>query len=156
MDSKVIHELNSIWTLYYHDKFLNDWSEKSYMKIADFNSIEDFWKIYNCLPEPTETMLFLMRENIKPIWEDPRNKEGGSYSYRINNDVLQQVWTDVSCALIGEGLHKNSEEGLEITGISISPKFRTTTLRVWVSDLEVESEEFVKIENLGDSFFKKH
>ena len=30
-------------------------------------------------------MLFVMRNGINPMWEDPKNKDGGCFSYKISN-----------------------------------------------------------------------
>jgi len=119
--------------------------------------VEKFWKIYNSLPELADIMLFLMRDDIKPMWEDERNKNGGAYLYKIHNNKLSDIWTEVSCAVIGETLHTNFEMSKKITGISISPKFQTTTLRVWVADLNVEAKDFCLIgDGLEQPIFKKH
>jgi len=151
------HKLNESWTLYYHDKYDSNWNVNSYMEIESFDTIEKFWKIYNSLPELTEIMLFLMRGDIKPMWEDAKNKRGGAYLYKIHNTKLNDIWTDVSCALIGETLHNDFEMSNKITGISISPKYQTTTLRIWIEDLHVDSEHFCHISNdLDKPIFKKH
>ena len=151
------HKLNDKWTLYYHDKHDSNWGVDSYMKIETFDTVEKFWKIYNSLPELADIMLFLMRNDIKPMWEDERNKHGGAYLYKIHNNKLSDIWTDVSCAVIGETLHTDFEMSKKITGISISPKFQTTTLRVWVADLNVEAKDFCSIgDGLEQYIFKKH
>ena len=33
-------------------------------------------------------MIFYMKDNIKPIWEDINNKDGGSFSYKISKNLL--------------------------------------------------------------------
>jgi hypothetical protein len=30
-------------------------------------------------------MLFVMKRNIAPVWEDPQNRNGGFFSYKISN-----------------------------------------------------------------------
>ena len=47
-------------------------------------------------------MLFLMRQNIKPV-EDPNNKQGGCFSFKVTNKNIQ-VWKSVSYLLTGETL----------------------------------------------------
>ncbi len=150
------HKLNDIWTLYYHDKHETSWEENSYMKIESFDTVEKFWKIFNSLPDLTEIMLFLMRSDVKPMWEDKRNKDGGAYLYKIHSSQTPEIWTDVASALIGETLHCDFEMSKKITGISISPKYQTTTLRIWIEDLNIDSNDFCEIKDLNTPIFKKH
>ena len=39
-------------------------------------------------------MLFLMRDGIQPIWEDEKNRNGGCFSYKINNYVCFNLDTE--------------------------------------------------------------
>ena len=45
-----------------------------------------------------------MRNNIKPIWEDVNNKNGGCFSYKIANKNVSKVWKEISYILVGESL----------------------------------------------------
>ena len=51
-------------------------------------------------------MLFIMRENINPIWEDVKNKEGGSFSFKIGNKFIKDIWETLTYALWGEYICK--------------------------------------------------
>jgi len=67
--------LNSKWILWSHDLYDNNWSINSYDKIFEFNTINDFWKLYNnfnLLGGLNKKNYFLMREGIMPIWEDKK------------------------------------------------------------------------------------
>ena len=33
-----------------------------------------------------------MRENIKPMWEDIDNQNGGGFSFKVHNKNIEQVW----------------------------------------------------------------
>ena len=65
-------------------------------------------------------MLFLMRNNIQPIWEDPKNRGGGCFSYKINNKIIISCWKNLSYVLLGETLTK-PQLSAYINGITISP-----------------------------------
>ena len=71
-----------------------DWSLKSYKKIHKVNSIEEVVVLMNTLPEKMvkNCMLFFMREDIKPMWEDGKNKDGGSFSYKVSNKNIEKTW----------------------------------------------------------------
>ena len=38
------------WVLWYHDPEKTDWSEKSYIQIADVNTVQQFWTVINNVP----------------------------------------------------------------------------------------------------------
>ena len=85
-----MNKLDDSYMLWLHNVFDNDWSINGYKQIYSFNSLEEAISlIENINSELLEkTMLFLMRNNIKPIWEDKKNYYGGCFSYKINNNLL--------------------------------------------------------------------
>ena len=76
------HPLNNKWVLWYHDGG-NDWTINAYEKKGEFDSVEDFWKLYNNLSTVANNFFFLMKEGHAPIWETPENKDGGIWTYKI-------------------------------------------------------------------------
>ena len=70
--NSVLHDLSDAWILWAHLPHDTDWSLKSYMKIYEFNTVEQAITITETLPPVlvTNCMLFLMRKGINPIWED--------------------------------------------------------------------------------------
>ena len=81
------HMCKNTWTLYSHLPHDTDWSIKSYKKISDVKSVEEAIALCETIPDKMtrNCMLFLMREGIHPTWEDSKNINGGSFSYKINN-----------------------------------------------------------------------
>ena len=75
------------WTLYAHLPHDTDWSIDSYKVISTITSVEQAIAIYKNIPDKMSQncMMFLMRNNIKPIWEDVNNRKGGSFSYKVSN-----------------------------------------------------------------------
>ena len=75
------YNLHNNWCLWYHSIKDNSWSIDSYKNIAKVTSLFD----YKGLQETIKShhlyngMLFLMKDNIYPVWEDPENREGGSH-----------------------------------------------------------------------------
>ena len=49
-DEKKIHFLKNKWTLWFHNPESDEWSEESYTKIYSFNTIEQFWALFNKIP----------------------------------------------------------------------------------------------------------
>ena len=118
------HELSGGWTLWCHLPHDTDWSLKSYIKLCDFNTVEQAVSVTEMLPPKlvVNCMLFLMREGITPIWEDVRNRNGGCFSYKVNNKDVQDCWRQLTYVLVGNSISSNKGLLPVVNGITISPK----------------------------------
>ena len=125
--------LNDTWVLWYHDMKNPDWTVKGYEQLFEFNTVEDFWILYNNITDLTNGMYYLMRKDVPPIWDDPKNINGGAWTFKVDKRDLNKVWEDLSCYCVGETICKRPET---IVGLSISPKIRYATVRVWTTDTE--------------------
>ena len=86
-------------------------------------------------------MYFLMRENIFPNWEDPDNREGGCWSYKVPCKNIKNIWDSLieKClieAILDKSEEKSDDENIEfnmneINGISISPKKEFNIIKLW-------------------------
>ena len=71
-------------------KFFSDGNEQNYdsdlKPVGTFNTIEDFWAIYQQLHHPTKmtsgTLIHLFVEGVKPMWEDSKCEAGGMWSLK--------------------------------------------------------------------------
>jgi hypothetical protein len=147
-DNVCKHLLNDTWILYAHLPHDTDWTLNSYKQILKISSAEE---IQNC-------MLFLMRKHIKPIWEDENNKNGGCFSYKINNKYVSDIWRKLSCLLVGESLI-NEKMTNKVNGITISPKKHFCIIKIWMKDCSIQNPDVINyfegISSQG-SLFKKH
>ena len=61
--------------------------ENSIKTVADVNTVEGFWSIYDYLKRPSElpttTDYHFFRSHIKPTWEDKSNEKGGKWIIRL-------------------------------------------------------------------------
>ena len=48
--------------------------------------------------------IYLFKAGFKPIWEDRRNVDGGSWTFRVPKTNGPDVWTRVQVLAIGEKL----------------------------------------------------
>ena len=149
------------WVLWAHLPHDTDWSLKSYIQIMQVESMEEVISLYNSIPPAMvkNCMLFLMRQNIKPMWEDPNNKQGGCFSFKVGNKNVPDVWKSVSYLLTGETLSKEKNFQDNITGITISPKKSFCILKIWMKNLEYQNPRVineVKGLQIGGCLFKKH
>jgi len=113
-------KFNNTWNVWYHHE-KNNWSIKGYKKIYEINNAIDFWKIYNNwehIGGITCKHFFLMKEEIKPIWEDSANCNGGCWSFKVLEHQAIELWNDLSILLVTDELllekYKNDIVGLSI------------------------------------------
>ena len=97
-----LHKLSDTWTLWAHLPHDTDWSLKSYSEVFTFKHMEELITLNNTIPERMlkNCMLFMMKEGIKPIWEDSENRDGGCFSYRIANKYIKNIWDELSYKLV--------------------------------------------------------
>jgi len=135
------YPLNTYYTLWYHGITEKNWDKDSYVKIGTIHSLKDFWTYYNSINTFLKGIFFLMKEDILPIWEVPDNINGGYWSFRVDRDKVDYIWTKLSIQLITENIcnstsSSNSEQQGEIikhdiNGISISPKAVNAVIKIW-------------------------
>jgi len=159
--TKTHHELSSEWTLWAHLPHDTDWSLKSYIKLYDFNTVEQAVSVTEMLPPKlvVNCMLFLMREGITPIWEDVRNRNGGCFSYKVSNKDVPDCWRQLTYALVGNCISANKALLPVVNGITISPKKNFCIVKIWLANCKFQNaaviNEFTGITSHG-CLFKKH
>lgn len=152
-----MHRLANKWVLWAHLPQEPSWSMDSYIQVMTITYVEEMLSLIHTLPEKliVECMLFLMKENISPTWEDDKNKQGGSFSYKINNRI-RDTWKDVSYCLIGNTLSTDASFQKDITGISISPKKNFCILTVWMTSCNHRDPTKITLVKSDGCIFKKH
>ena len=157
-----LHKLTNKWTLWAHLPHDTDWTIRSYKKIHTFDTVEDAIAITETLPEVLvkNCMLFLMKEGIKPIWEDPHNRSGGCFSYKISNKNVYDVWRDISYVLVGGTISAQQSFVVNVTGITISPKKNFCIIKIWMATCANQNPGIVTSDVKGltsnGCLFKKH
>jgi hypothetical protein len=152
------HNLYTPWALYMHMPFDTNWDIDSYKQICTINTIEEIISILQVTNKLLyeRCMFFIMRKNIKPLWEMPENVNGGSFSYKISNNELDIAWKNLSYKLLGETLLSNTSK---INGISLSPKKNFAIIKIWMSDCSVTDPNYIQkceLFNASECLFKKH
>ncbi len=160
IDSK-LHTLSDKWVLYAHLPHDTNWDINSYIKIFEFNSVEEMVSLISELKENVvkNCMLFIMRHTIKPVWEDKSNKNGGSFSFKINNKNVANAWKNLSYAVMGNHITKDNEMFNHINGITVSPKKTFCIMKIWMKNCNFQNpQKLEKIDGLNyqGCLFKKH
>lgn len=110
-------------------------------KVTKFNTVQEFWSIWNGLPQPSELLeqkrimrdqasgqavaidaIMIFKEGIAPEWEHPANANGGHFQIQLKPQVgggqIDEYWNNVVIAMVGGTL----EPSEMITGIRLVDK----------------------------------
>jgi hypothetical protein len=132
--------LNAQWNVWSHSHECQTWTEESYKNIYMIDSIGSFWRFFNNfhLIDKVSNQLFIMRNQIKPIWEDNENKKGGICSIKIDCPSRQgrvdtgSIIMTICCFLVMNETFIPSNN--EINGISYSIKNRSVLIKLWTKN----------------------
>jgi hypothetical protein len=140
-----MHKLNNNWTCWIHKQNDRNWDISSYIKITSYDNLKDAIIFAENLDENLlkKSMIFFMKDDIKPLWEDNKNIKGGTFSYKITNDILNSVWKKLYYYIIGNTLIENTEILKKITGLSVSPKKNFCIIKLWIEDINQEIQKLI-------------
>ena len=107
-------------------------------KIAYFDNVNDFWKIFQHMKKPENLQsgieFHLFKNDIKALWEDESNEKGGRVSIKLKKDSSSLVWQEIILNFIGGNFNDKVKE--EINGIVISIRKEFNFLQVWFKTYE--------------------
>lgn len=99
--------------------------------VAKISSVEQFWQVYRFIKRPsdlTEKVDFhLFKEGIKPVWEDPANRNGGKWILRLKKGLSSRIWENLLLAMIGEQFLV----GNEVVGAVCSVRNQEDIVSLW-------------------------
>ncbi|KAK8122023.1 hypothetical protein PG984_010693 [Apiospora sp. TS-2023a] len=134
----VKHPLQNKWTLWFTKPSSgkgDNWNDLL-KEVITFNSVEEFWGIYNNIAPVSDLALksdyHLFKEGVRPEWEDPQNKHGGKWSYSFKdkrNCDINDIWLHTMLAAIGETLEE--EEDGEVMGVVVNVRKAFFRIGVW-------------------------
>lgn len=149
-------KFNSEYNLWYHHE-LNNWRVEGYRKIFHVKNIKDFWDLHNnidCIGGITNQHFFLMKDNVLPIWEDTANRNGGSWSIKLNDiSSALNVWLKLAMLMVGETIVKDEKHRVSklVVGLSINLRNQNTCIiKIWNRDASYSS-----INLLNDDIIKE-
>ncbi|CAN8073926.1 unnamed protein product [Agarophyton chilense] len=134
------HPLQFKWTLWHDFVTTTKGRGGSYAvnlrPIADFDTVEDFWAVFNSLKEPSQLSYNhtynLFKHGIEPKWEDPQNVKGGEWRVTFplsHMPELDKGWINTVLTVIGEGF--GPQESDDIAGIVMNRKRGISRLAIW-------------------------
>lgn len=134
---------NDIWHVWYHHE-LNVWTSDGYKRIFTIRTMKDFWSFFNnlsCLGGINMLHYFIMRAGIVPIYEDPKNRNGGTWSTLVPPDKAEENFIRLAMSVIGETL---CDKNQNITGFSANIKSGLSVIKVWNSNKAENSVKLLK------------
>jgi len=129
-------------------------------KVAPFSTVQDFWKLWNHMPQPSELLeqkrmvreqpdglhvidaIMIFRDNIRPEWEDKMNANGGHFQFQLKPTVgggqIDEYWNNLVLGMVGATI----EPSHMITGVRLVDKLsgprqaNGIRLEVWFTNYE--------------------
>jgi hypothetical protein len=122
------------WVLYHHPMAEKKWTLSTFQKVATMATWREFWAVIEALRSSSlgESMFFLMREKVDPLYENSQNIRGGSYSLRISKDQAGECFLVYAIAMMMNDATTDASN--VINGMSISPKRGFSILKIWNID----------------------
>ena len=103
---------------FYHDAHSTSESYENRLTLITGNivNIKMFWENQNNFPFSQLKMkdsVHLFKRGVKPAWEDRRNVNGGSWTFRVRKDQSAEFWQELCMMAIGEQIQETLEKGKE-------------------------------------------
>lgn len=132
------YPLANEWT-FYHDKYVQNATPEEYEEnlksVATVTTVQNFWEVYNNIIGPEQlqlrSSLHFMKNGIRPVWEDPRNENGGAWSFKVNKTSTATVWRELLMFLIGEQFEEYVAADDDVFGLSVSSRFNADIFTIW-------------------------
>ena len=143
-------KLNSQWTMWLHQTDNNDWTLQGYQKRYVINSIGSFWRCFNNFQfyDLYKNQIFMMRDEIAPIWEDVNNKFGGICSIKIDStqrgfktDISTEIFVSICLLAMNETMVMSNDT--TINGISYAVRKKNILIKLWTRTF-YEDNKFVE------------
>ncbi|DBB13672.1 hypothetical protein WJX82_007666 [Trebouxia sp. C0006] len=143
------HPLEHKWTLWFDNpsgKQKQDTWGSSLRSVYTFDTVEDFWCLYNNIKPPSWVSsgadFHLFKKGIEPKWEDPRCEHGGKWTVLVpkgpnTKQTMDTYWLNAMMACIGEQF----TEGDEICGIVVNVRARQDRLCMWTKTASNEAAQ---------------
>ncbi|CAM6005526.1 unnamed protein product [Sphagnum balticum] len=112
--------------------------EESLRPVAVLTTVEDFWAYYQHFKRPTDlpvgSYIYLFQENVKPVWEDDFNRNGGAFVLRFEKPKCDRLWEDILLGFIA------AKPGVytEVNGLRLKVKKDFAEIDFWIRHVDDE------------------
>lgn len=92
---------------FYHDKnsTSGDYEGRLTVMLENIVTIKPFWEMMNQFPFGNLRLrdsVHFFKRGVKPVWEDPRNINGGSWTFRVPKAQSHDFWKETLLLVVGE------------------------------------------------------
>ncbi|KAL3480390.1 translation initiation factor eIF 4e-like domain-containing protein [Aspergillus californicus] len=112
-----------------------DYDNRLYVLYEDVADIATFYRVYNNYPWekiPQRDTMHIFRKGVKPVWEDPENRKGGSWRFRVPKRKAQAFFHEIAILCLANEFQAVLEkEHDHVLGVSTSIRFNTHLISVW-------------------------
>ena len=168
------------WVLYLYDKQMykkittrNNFKGKPHKELCTITTLNDLIYILQLMEIKVEAKLkidfinsnkinldvndyIIMRKGIEPIWEDPMNCNGGTFTIKMNHIKGYDVWSTFVMYMIGETMtyEMHNINGITVSYISDAYNFNNqnptninsyTYIKIWDAKSNRTKDQFVNI-----------
>lgn len=153
MDDGSSYRFNSCWNVWVHEISSNNWELESYKKIFTISNMQTFWFFFNNFEKLDYRRydFYIMKNNIKPRWEDTANINGGVCSMRLPCTNFIDLWIIICIYIIAEKVVSYNND---ITGIIFNLRNCWTLFKIWNADYDNNINENMndKLKNLFSEY----
>lgn len=168
------------WILYLYDKALfkkmanrPNFQAKPHKELCTISNVNDLIYILQLLEVKLETKskndmdngkinldvndYIIMRKGIEPIWEDPKNSNGGTFTIKMDHHKGYHIWSMFIMYMLGETLTNEMDNINGITVSYISDAYNLnnnntntnnvsyTYIKIWDAKRDRTRDQFVNI-----------
>jgi len=134
-DNLSLMPLTCDWVLYVYSKSAfkklsnTDSDIKPYKEVCKLKTVNDLIYIVKLMGMKSDSSDVLnldkndyifMRDGIEPIWEDPKNEKGGTFSIKLNHEDGYDLWTQIMFHVFSDSLTTTPDQMKYVNGISVS------------------------------------
>jgi hypothetical protein len=84
-------------------------------------TVKLFWEVVNSFPLQRlgfKDSVHFFKRGVKPVWEDPRNVNGGSWTFRVPKEKTDQFWKELLVIAVGEEFFDVIQRGKKSVSLS--------------------------------------
>lgn len=120
------------WTIYVHEPDDKSWTSDSYKRISPITSWEMLGSVIRELGAHriTNGMMFGMRGDTSPLWENSANIRGGSYCIKVNRRNAAEIY-QLYLVAAASGSATTDAAANPIVGVTMSPKKGFCIIKLW-------------------------
>ncbi|PYH46343.1 eukaryotic translation initiation factor 4E [Aspergillus saccharolyticus JOP 1030-1] len=112
-----------------------DYDSRLYLLHEDVSDIATFYRVYNNYPWDKVRLrdtVHIFRKGVRPVWEDPENRNGGCWRFRVPKNKAQEFFHEIAILAMANEFQAVLEKDHDhVLGVSTSSRFNSNLISVW-------------------------